>query len=343
VRRGAVLLLAASLLAAPGCAYFNTFYLAKKYYGQAERLARAGGSDKLPPEAQRKYEESIKQSGKVLRYYPDSRWVDDALFLMGAALYGKRDYEEALRKFDELVAGHPRSKLVPWALYQSGLCHFQRRAWEQMDGYFRRVLESYPEFERRDDILYTQGQAAEQQRERPVAIDRYRALVSEYPRSRRAQDALLRIGDLYFDAGAVDSALASYDQLAKVSAEEETWRTARIKSADALVRVGRADEAADRLAALLPREDASQARTGDNGPPQIYLALARAENARGRHDAALAALRSITEKYRASTFVAEAQFQIGYTYEAYLDSLESASAWHRSNSDFRIRFRFDRK
>ncbi len=324
MRSRAALILLVSLLGTAGCAYYNTFYLAKKYYAQAERLANAGGSDKLPPEAQRKYEESIRQSGKVLKYHPDSRWVDDALYLMGAALYGKRDYEEALRKFDELVAGHPDSRFVPLALYQSGLCHYQRRAYEQMDGYFRRVLEGYPKFERRDDILYTQGMAADQRRERTEAIRRYSELVTEYPRSRRAQDALLRIGDLYFDAGSVDSALASYDQLARLSSEEETWRTARIKSADALVRSGRPDEAVDRLDELLPQDDPTQARQGDNGPPQVYLALARAHNAAGRHDRALASLRTVTDKYRASSFTAEAQFQIGYTYEAYLDSVDAA-------------------
>ena len=306
-----------------GCAYYNTFYFAKKYFAQAEKLSLAAGSDKISPEASRKYDEAIKQATKVLKYHGGSRWVDDALYLMGASFYGKQEYEEALRKFDEVVANYPESHWVPWALYKSGLSHYARKNDDLMDSYFRRVLTEYPKFERCDDILYTQALAAERRRDRVEAVRRYRELVNRFPRSDRGQQGWLRIGDLYFDAGFADSAYASYAEASRQARDEDGIRNAEVKSADALVRLQRAPEAVGQLERLVPREDA-QIQPGVTWPALVRVHLAQAYNATARYRDALTVLRTVVTKYPQSGYAPEAQFQIGYTYEVYLDSLDAA-------------------
>lgn len=327
VLRGGAIAAAVALLAvgATGCAYYNTFYFAKKYFAQAEKLSRAAGSEKISPEAARKYDETIKQSTKVLKYHGGSRWVDDALYLMGASFYGKQEYEEALRKFDELAANYPESRWVPWALYKSGLSHYARKNDDLMDSHFRRVLTEYPKFERTDDILYTSARAAERRRDRVEAVRRYRELVSRFPRSDRGQEGLLRIGDLYFDAGFADSAYASYAEASRQARDEDGIRNAEVKSADAMVRLQQAPDAVRRLERLIPRDDA-QVRSGETWPALVRVHLAQAYNATGRYSDALTALRAVVAKYPQSAFAPEAQFQVGYTYEVYLDSLDAARA-----------------
>jgi TolA-binding protein len=315
--------LAALLVGTAGCAYFNTFYFAKKYFAQAEKLSLAAGSDKMSPEAGRKYDEAIKQSTKVLKYHGGSRWVDDALYLMGASFYGKQEYEEALRKFDELVTNYPDSRWVPWALYKSGLSHYARKNDELMEACFRRVLTEYPKFERNDDILYTEARTAERRRDRVEAVRRYRQLVDRFPRSDRGQEGLLRIGDLYFDAGFADSAYASYAEASRLARDDEGIRNAEVKSADALVRLQRAPEAVRQLERLVPRDEA-QTRPGETWPALVRVHLAQAYNATARHRDALTVLRTVVTKYPQSGYAPEAQFQIGYTYEVYLDSLDAA-------------------
>ncbi len=319
----AALVLAAFVLGSSGCAYFNTFYFAKKYFAQAEKLARAAGSDKVPPDAIRRYDEAIKQATKVIKYHGGSRWVDDALYLMGASFYGKGEHEEALRKFDELVANYPESRWVPWALYKSGLSHYQRKNDELMEACFRRVLNEYPDFERSDDIYYTGARAAERKRDRVEAVRRYRELVERFPRSDRGQEGLLRIGDLYFDAGYADSAYTSYAEASRLARDEQGIRNAEVKAADALVRLQRAPEAVRQLERLLP-SDETQIRPGETWPALVRVHLAQAYNATARPADALEALRLVVTKYPQSSYAPEAQFQIGYTYEVYLDSLDAA-------------------
>ena len=323
VLRLTVLGLAALVIGTAGCAYFNTFYFAKKYFAQAEKLSLAAGSDKMSPEAARKYDDAIKQSTKVLKYHGGSRWVDDALYLMGASFYGKQEYEEALRKFDELVANYPDSRWVPWALYKSGLSHYARKNDELMEACFRRVLTEYPKFERNDDILYTEARTAERRRDRVEAVRRYRQLVDRFPRSDRGQEGLLRIGDLYFDAGFADSAYASYAEASREARNDDGIRNAEVKAADALVRLQRAPEAVRQLERLVPRDEA-QTRTGETWPALVRVHLAQAYNATARYRDALTALRTVVTKYPQSGYAPEAQFQIGYTYEVYLDSLDAA-------------------
>jgi TolA-binding protein len=323
VLRLTVLGLAALVAGTAGCAYFNTFYFAKKYFAQAEKLSLAAGSDKMSPEASRKYDDAIKQSTKVLKYHGGSRWVDDALYLMGASFYGKQEYEEALRKFDELVANYPDSRWVPWALYKSGLSHYARKNDELMETCFHRVLTEYPKFERNDDILYTEARTAERRRDRVEAVRRYRQLVDRFPRSDRGQEGLLRIGDLYFDAGFADSAYASYAEASRQARNDDGIRNAEVKAADALVRLQRAPEAVRQLERLVPRDEA-QTRPGETWPALVRVHLAQAYNATARHHDALTALRTVVTKYPQSGYAPEAQFQIGYTYEVYLDSLDAA-------------------
>jgi len=106
------LLLLIVILGISGCAYFNTYYNAQRYYdegiidlerGQGGR-ARAG-----------RLNESLKVASRVLEFYPESRWVDDALLLMGKSYYHLQNYYNALKKFEELREQFPESELVPEA------------------------------------------------------------------------------------------------------------------------------------------------------------------------------------------------------------------------------------
>ena len=307
-----------------GCAYFNTFYFARKYYDQAETLRESSSTDKLPVDAIRKYEKAILQCKKVLNFHADSRWVDDALFLMGASYYGKAEYDSALRTFDGLLEGFPESDFLARAHYYKGLCFYEEGRFGQMQTAFNTAMEIDPEFEYRDDILFTLARTAEEEGDRDEAIVEYRRLIGMFPGKGRAEDALLEIGRLYYDGGIFDSALVAYEGLAETTKDEERFQQATLARARSLIRLGRADEAIDHLVRYLPSRQQIQAERGNEWPAQVKLALAQAYNAQDRHEEAIEELREVIEFYKASPYATEAQYQIGYTYESYMDSLQAA-------------------
>lgn len=312
------------LLFFTGCAYFNTFYFARKYYDQAEKLRETSASDKLPVDAIRKYEKAIFQCKKVLNFHADSRWVDDAVFLMGASYYGKAEYDSALRTFDGLLEGFPGSDFVARAHYYKGLCFHEREDYEEMELAFRAALDADPEFERRDDILFTLARTAEEQGDRNKAVSEYRVLIRTYPGKVRAEDALFEIGRLYFDAGVFDSSLIAYEELVATTKDEERFQQATLAMSQSLVRLGRPEEAIRQLERHLPSRQEIEAERGNDWPARVKLSLAQALNAQDRHDEAIEQLREIVELYRSSPYATEAQYQIGYTYESYMDSLSAA-------------------
>lgn len=320
--RALILLL---LLTGTGCAYFNTFYFAKKYYSQGERGRQAAASQDLAsPEAARRYDQAIAQCRKVLAKHAGSRWADDALYLMGASYYGKAAYDSALIVFRDLQKAFPQSKFVKDAIYKSGLCHYERGNYEEMEAEFARVMEIDPDYEHEDDILYTLAQRAEKEGDRTSAVRSYRRLVDRFAGSERSEDGLSEIGRLYFEAEEYDSALAAYEELVSKTKDQKNYQEGQLQLAQCLIRLGRAEEAIRRLQDQIPR-NLHEGRTEEiEYAARVRITLAQAYNRTGRHDEALNTLRVVLDNNRGTASAGEAAYLIGYTYESYLDSLQAA-------------------
>jgi TolA-binding protein len=98
-----------------GCAYFNTLHNANAKFAEAQDIKKRADPERNDISNQEKtlYQESFEKAAKVVKYYPDSKWVDDALLLMGRASFEKGEYSTALRKFDEILVFYSESDLVP--------------------------------------------------------------------------------------------------------------------------------------------------------------------------------------------------------------------------------------
>lgn len=57
-------------------------------------------------------DKSIQKSEKLISSYPNSKWVPEALLLIGKCFMEKGDYDPAIRKFKELIEYYPKNKLV---------------------------------------------------------------------------------------------------------------------------------------------------------------------------------------------------------------------------------------
>ncbi|MEO0106522.1 MAG: tetratricopeptide repeat protein [candidate division WOR-3 bacterium] len=71
------------------------------------------------------FDKTIEKCAAVITKYPGSRYVDDALFMMGVAYYFKGDYARALEKLEFLLTNFPGSKLYDDAMYYTGLAYYK--------------------------------------------------------------------------------------------------------------------------------------------------------------------------------------------------------------------------
>lgn len=95
-----VLLLLLLAFTVAGCGYFNSLYNARRQFADAERLRERGNL----AGARQAYLGSIEKAAKSYRKYPDSRWSDDALYLITRGRFMLREFPEARAAAAELLA-----------------------------------------------------------------------------------------------------------------------------------------------------------------------------------------------------------------------------------------------
>lgn len=112
-------------------AHYNTYYNAEKSFKAGLKNIEDQPVEinpELPIRVHRKsprvseedFNNAIEKGAQILRKFPESKWTDDALFLIGKSYYYKGDYYLAIEKFEELteLTGNPRFK--QWAAIWKG-------------------------------------------------------------------------------------------------------------------------------------------------------------------------------------------------------------------------------
>lgn len=184
-----------AVLLSSGCVYYNTFFLAKKNYRLAEKTRLRSTSEELPASAKSQYDIAITKSSKVLAYYPESKYVDDALFLLGMSFYRTADYTKALRKFEELLDAFPESEYADEAEYWKTLCIYE-------DGEFDRALERLKNlsdagaFAERSKFMM--AELFYEQEDYISAKETYLDYLSTYPSGRYQSLAYFRLANIAF-------------------------------------------------------------------------------------------------------------------------------------------------
>ncbi len=125
-------------------AYYNTYYNAKKSFRAGLEKVRDQPVKINPAQfiqihpsplsvSEQSFKEAIDNAAQILRRFPESKWADNALFLIGKSYYYRQKYFPALQKFEALLNLPQKSELksqaILWkariryetGLYQSGV------------------------------------------------------------------------------------------------------------------------------------------------------------------------------------------------------------------------------
>lgn len=123
-------------------AYYNTFYNANLYFEKGfesvlkaqqalntekpirvtESPNKAGFTD---------LEKAIEKGAKILREYNKTKWVDDALFLIGKAYFYEMNYFSAEEKFKELYVNTQEPSLKQSAIFFIALSKYEIRRFDE--------------------------------------------------------------------------------------------------------------------------------------------------------------------------------------------------------------------
>jgi TolA-binding protein len=209
-------IIAASLCALllTGCAYFNTFYNAKKQFNTAEKAYRENPPELEISGSQREmYEQAIKKASKILVFYPESKYVDDALFLMGKAYFRMEEFGKSRRKFEELLANYPQSKFRFEAGYLLGTIHYYSDDQNRARDALAIVIDSPKKNAWADNARFTLGEMAYwNNKDYKAALEEYARLSQDYPNSEMRAKAVFMMGECQFQLENYQDALAAYQE-----------------------------------------------------------------------------------------------------------------------------------
>lgn len=314
-------LLGVALWLTAGCVYWNTFYNAKKAFNEAEKWRKAAsfGAGRVKTDL---YEKAIDKSLKVVEHYPNSKYYDDALFVLGASYFYLKRYVASERRLRELLANYGDSEYAKEAELYLAKVKLERQDEEEAMAIFERVFGA-------DFKKSFKGEAA-------VALGNYHFENGNFGQARTFFQALRdslgddrdkcaaqqMIADSYFNDFKFSDALGSYLQMLGMEPDKKQKYSALYGAAMSSFRLMKIEDGLDYLRTL----------AGD----EVYfdsvgvIRLRMAEGYEYDEDMLLAEdiYREVLEQEANSKVAAEAAYRLGLMYQFEYDDLPQAKEFY---------------
>ncbi len=222
-----------SLLLASSCVYYNTFYHAEESYKKAEKTQRQAKRETASPTEKQQYEDAIKKASRVLTFSPKSKWVDDALFLIGKSYYNMAEYAKAERKFQELVTNFPKSDLAEESYYYLGMSRYKQGNKVEAVEALNSLLDNPKMKKRRSEVCFELGEIKFEEGEYENAVTFYRRMLEQYPKAELNAQAQFQIGEAYFSLKDYSRAKENFSLVKKHQQQGELLYNSIFKSGEA--------------------------------------------------------------------------------------------------------------
>ncbi|MCK4417968.1 MAG: tetratricopeptide repeat protein [Candidatus Latescibacteria bacterium] len=299
-----------------GCAYYNTFYNAQKFYHQAEK-ERLKSPEKEPSSSTLAlYDKAIKKASKLLVFHPKSKWVDDSLLLLGKAFYQKGDYPQAARKFAELEVNYPQSEFLEEARYWQAVCLWKMKSYAEATEIFQRIAAQNSRFS--VDALLASAQMAIEQRLYSKAVETLQKAEQKVSDQKELAQIFYWTGESHLALKQYPQAIKAFRQAIQIHSDPETEFKTRFKIGQCLEESGQTQQALNLYTKLLRDEDYY------SHAAELTLQIAHCHKLLGDFPRALKDYRRVADDHPATQHSAAALYQMGIIYQSKLDSLERA-------------------
>jgi len=230
-----------------GCAYYNTFYNAKKFYREASkerekrlksqtqkkksgsrgrsRTAEAAARydlDRPGTQEMQSYAKAIERASAVLKFYPKSKYVDDALMLLGRCFYYRREYPKAKRKFEELLTLYPNSEFVPEGRLLLAKTYIEQNEFTDAEEILQEIINDN-KIERKitEESQQALGDIYYRQQRYDIASEIYRDAANSARQKRNKALAYYRLGDCLIEMNQYEEAPKILSRAVKESPDNE--------------------------------------------------------------------------------------------------------------------------
>ena len=127
------------------CVYYNTFYNAEKSFENATKLIEESPlleEGEIPPQAKKLLDEAIVNSYVVLDKYPESKYVDDAYFIIANSHFIKGEFTLAEDYLIRLKNEFQESKFIGETRILLAYCHYKLDELDQLGNDIKEITET---------------------------------------------------------------------------------------------------------------------------------------------------------------------------------------------------------
>ncbi len=335
-RLAAAGLILALVSLASSCAYYNTFYSAKKYY------QRGTGNEPYPIDPvvggdQQNFDHAVTYSKKVLSNYPKSKWVDDAYLMWACALLGQNDPLQTAKMLDEFPTRFPKSPLKDEAHFYLGVAYRQGRKYRQAVRTLDEFLQKSPRNKLAPYAYLERARALMSLKDPEGAAASASKVIEKFPKSRLADRARIARADALFAARQFESARLDYQELGHRATTDDDRLKYLLSEIDCLEASHSYDVALGLLRNAIAHEHEPLPPDTTGGRPAVVQAtpgydrygrlLTRMGTVKlrsGRMQDALTDYHRVVLDYPKDALAGEAQYRTGYAYETVGDDFEKA-------------------
>ena len=301
-------------------AYFNTFYNAQRLFHDAQdEVAKARRDQQerslttktfsLPGTARSKFQTSIEKNSKVLSFYPTSKWVDDALLMIGKAYYYMEDDLRAERKFLELASQYPNSDLIPESRLWLGRCQLRMKKYEEGTKVLQAVIDSDGDADLAAEAADEIGSLAQQQERYTDAVKFFSLAAEKTSDDELKARVLMNIGKCYTITGDLEKAQAAYEKASDAASLYAVRFQGQMQAVRTVIAQKKYDEADRTLSDML-----SDMKNSDYFG-QIHLELANILMMKDRTEEAIMKYRYIDTAFARTDEAARSYFALAQYYE----------------------------
>ncbi len=292
------------LLTMTSCVYFNTFYNAKLFFSEAEKLRSEQETEFLINNITDKYSKVIEKSDIVINNHPDSKYLVDALFLKGRSHYYRREYDLSESTFNTLISKNEDDYLLLaeyWLALNKWKSGKPQPALEDLN----QIILKTEDRELLAQIYQSQAEIYLEQKQDSIAVSALEKAAELTKNRNDKANIYYRLAELAYEIHSYESAIDYYNSVIKYSFSNERVMEANLKIVQRYRDLNDLKKASKEIQSMLNNPEYSTIHG------ELELELAKLKLDQNNIKASILILEDIVVKYPKTDTSAEAFYLLG--------------------------------
>ena len=335
--------IASLLLFISGCSvwdnfttYFNLYFNTASLFEDAENEILTQKRDLFSNEplvisgnARTSLTKVIEKSSKLLKFYSNSSYVDEALMMLGKSFFYQSDYQKSKRKFEELLATNPDDEVVTEANLWIAKCLFELRDFTEAlkiieEVRVKAVEEDYEDIIKESYVQEIRYRIKEEQY--PLAISLTNEFAEAYDDDVVRAQIYYELGNLYKLTNDNDNAIIAYEKVFDYEPDFDLEIIATIKYANALRDAGQKEKALEVFEDIRNKDKYLASYN------EIDFEIGKTYAQLGEYNKAYDQFCLVDSTYKNTPFASASNFELGELYRMRFMNYDSAAYYYSKSA-----------